>query len=248
MKYLSLLLALALLVPCAAAAESPVDTAFAAVTEQFPSLSAEIRDQPEYLYGQAIHLAGEENGKKFEIFFVFTAEDTVECVFFGDPETYTVPESRKGSALVFLNRLNAANLYPTLYLADMGYPAGFASAVLPAGDDAALVSFVRRSVLGAVQAMQMIAFCQDFGAPEATTTPAPTPEARPTDNTQWRMQTVYRDQICPICFGSGDCTLCQGTGTYRRYGVSVPCDKECSYCGGTGSVPILVTEWVPVDP
>ena len=39
---------------------------------------------------------------------------------------------------------------------------------------------------------------------------------------------------CPVCHGTGACTVCHGTGSVRQYGQTVPCDRACSACGGTG--------------
>ena len=39
---------------------------------------------------------------------------------------------------------------------------------------------------------------------------------------------------CQTCYGSGSCKLCHGTGTYSNYGQSVPCNRKCWSCGGTG--------------
>lgn len=38
-------------------------------------------------------------------------------------------------------------------------------------------------------------------------------------------------QICPSCYGSGTCPICNGTGQYSMYGNDY---SECSACGGTG--------------
>ena len=43
---------------------------------------------------------------------------------------------------------------------------------------------------------------------------------------------------CPACDGSGNCTLCNGSGT--MYGDTCPrCDGDgdCNYCGGSGENP-----------
>ena len=49
----------------------------------------------------------------------------------------------------------------------------------------------------------------------------------------------YVSDRCEECFGTGDCTFCNGSGKVRNYGVTVECtscDKwgNCGYCGGTG--------------
>lgn len=49
----------------------------------------------------------------------------------------------------------------------------------------------------------------------------------------WEWRTVERD--CPSCSG-GRCPVCDGTGTYRLYGESVPCDRYCSACDGQGTI------------
>lgn len=38
-------------------------------------------------------------------------------------------------------------------------------------------------------------------------------------------------QICPSCFGSGTCPICDGTGQYSMYGSDY---STCTACGGTG--------------
>ncbi len=40
------------------------------------------------------------------------------------------------------------------------------------------------------------------------------------------------ERPCPNCHGSGICSLCNGTGTYRMYGEEVNCDKVCAFCDG----------------
>lgn len=43
--------------------------------------------------------------------------------------------------------------------------------------------------------------------------------------------------VCPSCYGTGTCRLCNGSGIYRMYGQSGPCsctNGKCSQCGGTG--------------
>ena len=46
-------------------------------------------------------------------------------------------------------------------------------------------------------------------------------------------QTVKVD--CPSCYG-GKCSVCNGSGTYRNYGVAVSCNPICTSCGGTGYI------------
>ena len=47
----------------------------------------------------------------------------------------------------------------------------------------------------------------------------------------WEWQKVKVD--CPSCVG-GICPLCNGSGVYRMYGQSIPCERRCSVCDGLG--------------
>ena len=58
---------------------------------------------------------------------------------------------------------------------------------------------------------------------------------------EWQTQTVS----CPECHGSGRCSLCHGTGTYRIYGQAVSCSAACSFCGGTGSYQTRQYVYIP---
>lgn len=82
--------------------------------------------------------------------------------------------------------------------------------------------------------------------------PASTPSVRPDVDSferytpkgghwEWQTQTL----TCPECYGSKSCKLCHGTGTYRLYGVAVPCDKLCSFCDGTGTYQTRQYVFVP---
>lgn len=81
--------------------------------------------------------------------------------------------------------------------------------------------------------------------PTAPPTPASDPDAteqiihRPGMHVEYR--TVEVD--CPSCVG-GKCSTCNGTGTYRNYGVAVPCSRYCSACGGAGYIVQRQPVWV----
>ena len=40
---------------------------------------------------------------------------------------------------------------------------------------------------------------------------------------------------CLSCHGTGTCPICKGTGRYSNYGQTVPCDRKCSSCRGSGT-------------
>lgn len=57
----------------------------------------------------------------------------------------------------------------------------------------------------------------------------------------------YREvtRPCPVCHGSGDCNLCNGTGTYRLYGEAISCDPVCSFCKGEKTYTVMESYYVP---
>ena len=65
-----------------------------------------------------------------------------------------------------------------------------------------------------------------------------------TDMPGGHIEYVTVTEKCFNCHGSGICPLCHGTGTYRNYGVSVPCEKDCGTCGGTGELTHVDARWV----
>lgn len=77
--------------------------------------------------------------------------------------------------------------------------------------------------------MLMVPRGMDYAFPKAT----PTPEVR-VDTGDWHWETVAVEMDCPACVG-GVCDLCDGTGAYRRYGVSVDCPTRCQTCDGVGT-------------
>ena len=79
-------------------------------------------------------------------------------------------------------------------------------------------------------------------------TPVPNdyPEYTPaaTNSPGGHIEYVTVTENCFNCHGSGICPLCDGTGTYRNYGVGVPCEKDCGTCGGTGKLTHVDARWV----
>lgn len=81
--------------------------------------------------------------------------------------------------------------------------------------------------------------------PEPTPTPQPTPEPSAAPTVHCHLENRTRRVTCPICFGNKKCTLCNGTGVYRAYGESVPCEKLCVFCDGLGYYEEITSVWVP---
>lgn len=253
MKRIALLLAAALLPWCAARAEASIETAYAALSELMPAESVELIDQPDYVGGKAVRVSGSEQGMGYEIWIVFETERDVRCVFYGSPDTFTVPDGQRENLLVFLNTLNADPASPTVYLTDYGYPAGHAAITLPEDGDEALKLFAQNTVVGAVRAMQLIAGSNCYASaaptPEPTSPPITVEEESEsaTASTGGHIEYVYADKPCPMCHTTGDCWMCHGTGVYRMYGQTVDCDKFCSYCNGTGYYQVLEPVFVADD-
>ncbi|MBR4457892.1 MAG: hypothetical protein IKS31_02925 [Clostridia bacterium] len=237
------ILTLALLLPVlAAAAEStPPEIAREAALAFFPEECVTLENMDGYAYGQVVCIKAKENGKDYVVYYAFQAEDVLQCVFYGTPETCSVTAADTSAAIIFLNGLNAETRYPALYLTGMGYPAGFAAVSLPEGGDEVLRLFVRDTLTGILEAMPRITAREEFGGPVKTEEKEETEEER----IGYHPEYVYEDRTCPYCYGTGLCKLCHGTGTYRMYGQSVPCDRQCSYCGGNKTVSVLVVRWVP---
>jgi len=61
-------------------------------------------------------------------------------------------------------------------------------------------------------------------------TPGEPGELEPVSGFTVKFRTVER--TCPTCHGSGKCNLCNGSGTYRQFGVAVDCPTVCSFCKG----------------
>lgn len=53
------------------------------------------------------------------------------------------------------------------------------------------------------------------------------------------------ERTCPECHGSGSCSLCNGTGTFRLYGEEVDCDRVCSFCKGEKTYEVLEPYYDP---
>ena len=79
---------------------------------------------------------------------------------------------------------------------------------------------------------------------QATPTPYAYPEPAPTLFQHGHIEYVTVTEKCFNCHGTGICPLCNGTGTYRRYGQSVSCDKKCGTCGGAGEWTRVDAQWV----
>ncbi len=69
--------------------------------------------------------------------------------------------------------------------------------------------------------------------PTPRPTPVPTPSPVPTAVPSGHWEYIDSKQDCFACI-NGVCKLCNGTGTYRRYGVSVSCSRTCETCDGLG--------------
>lgn len=54
---------------------------------------------------------------------------------------------------------------------------------------------------------------------------------------------IEEEVDCTYCI-AGECSLCNGSGTYQFLGVKRSCDKECSACDGQGYVVEKVHEYV----
>ncbi len=77
--------------------------------------------------------------------------------------------------------------------------------------------------------------------PEPTAIPTAEPASQPdwdvyvpdtSSSGSWEWQ--YNEVDCPECFG-GRCPVCNGSGIYRNFGVSVDCDPDCAACDGKGT-------------
>lgn len=54
---------------------------------------------------------------------------------------------------------------------------------------------------------------------------------------------IEEEYDCTYCT-AGECSLCNGSGTYQFLGVKRSCDKECSACDGRGYMTQRVREYV----
>lgn len=71
--------------------------------------------------------------------------------------------------------------------------------------------------------------------PLPTATPVPETESVfPQDNDAYHWEWVAVEKDCEFCVG-GRCKECGGSGVYRLYGESVPCDPDCVACDGKGT-------------
>ena len=196
------------------------------------------------------------DGRRAYVYFGLSRsqQDTLLCVFYGDPADYTIDEALRSAALEKLNALNATQLYPALFMAESGYIAGHARQALAALDAAGTESYVAQVIANVDEAFT--AFNMDDFIPAAPTE-APTDEPLATDaptddplateaptrkiiGTDWETVT----EKCDICGGTGTCNICNGTGHYPPYGFAeyrVDCDPVCKYCNhGYRSYNVLV--------
>jgi len=107
------------------------------------------------------------------------------------------------------------------------------------GERAMIVSEFDGRVLALVPVgcgvMSVSEWGQAAAAPEE---PAPTAAS----HGHWEWQTKEVD--CPSCV-NGECSICNGTGTYRLYGEAVPCRLYCNSYNGMGSIFQQVYVFVP---
>lgn len=185
------------------------------------------------------------------------------CMYFGDIERYCIPGKDRLLFFETVNSLNNKADFPTVSLSDEGYIYGYD--VLHFSDETTptdLVPFYDRcsdNIAILFHAIEKAGLSLSHGsaqnaapdtgdaAASAPTLPpatsAPTPPPNPAPNSNFYVEYVYEDVTCFNCHGSGICPLCSGTGTYRMYGQSVPCDRKCSTCGGAGSYKQLVPKY-----
>lgn len=248
-----LILCAALALGFTASAEVDIYSAYDIATRYIPKIQIDLVDQPDYVGGKGVRIALSEDGKDYEIWWVFETQRKVKCIFFGLPESYTVPEGQRDNFLKLLNNINAEETFPTVYLADSGIPAGHASITLPKDGEETLKLFMEDTIDASVFAMKIISesACYDRVAPTAKPTSAPKVTAAPSNTASsgtsasgGHLEYYYEDTPCFNCYGTGTCPLCHGTGTYRMYGQSVPCDRQCSACSGSGVIPSLRSRWV----
>lgn len=106
------------------------------------------------------------------------------------------------------------------------------------GDEGMLISDFNNHVLAllpvgcAIEPLQLVKDEQQEQAAQIMPAPsAPQTEAGQS-NIRWEWIEVEAD--CPACVG-GTCRECNGTGTYRLYGETIPCTRYCTICDGEGT-------------
>jgi len=79
--------------------------------------------------------------------------------------------------------------------------------------------------------------------PTATNTPTPVKNNTPVPSGGGHWERVEVQVDCEACT-RGTCDLCKGTGSYSRFGVTIPCERDCQSCNGTGYWTVHDMVWV----
>ena len=244
-----------------------LDTVEAMVQESCTDGTVEILESENQEPDRVLKLTRLSDGKEYVTYFYFlkSKPGVLYCVFYGDPDGFSIAKEKKSDFLDWLNNLNASQNYPTIFLSQNTYPAGHAHLIVSNTQSEGIQEFITEILTQTEELFSVFSGSEYFtetdpAQKQEETEAAEKKEQEETEKKEIveteKKETVetekrqghwvydYVDQVCPECFGSKKCSLCHGTGVYRLYGVSVDCPKECSYCGGTGYVSVLQSSWV----